>query len=184
MQAQRLTHCSSTHDGCSDPGPTRPRGGPVSEGRPPQSDPDRFPGRDGAGGFRLLEDPLTDHLIATRHRRDALDAARELTLATLRLTRHPDPSGANRPATAGEGAFELLSDLRRAAAGVALGLETATAKSLTAALRWLWQTSDLVDRAEQAGLLEMDQAVELLTLGSRVEVPLVVLVRKYGAGEV
>lgn len=165
------------------------------------------------GGFRLLEDPLTDHLIAMRLRRDALDAARELALATLRLTREPGPpqedgvpgDGAPEDGAPDEGGpwdgdegpggesdlrsacaghLEVLSDLRRASAGVALGLEAASSRSLTSALRWLWRASELADRAEQAGLLEMDEAMELLTLGSRVEIPLVVLVRKYGTEEV
>jgi hypothetical protein len=101
---------------------------------------------------------------------DALTAARELTLTCLRLTR---------PLGRGED-LELVSDLRRSTAGVALGLETRTARSLLAALHALWCTSDLLDQAERRGLLTLEQTLELLALGSRVEIPLMAFLRRCG----
>ena len=160
-----------------------PAGSDRPEPPPPAAAGDA-PARERGAGFQLLEDPLTDHLIATRHRRDALEAARELTLSTLVMTRRSGLHRGRPESRRGEGDLELLSDLRRATAGVALGLETASARSLTSALRSLWRAGELTDRAERAGLLEMDEAMQLLGLGSRVEIPLVVLVRKYGTEEV
>jgi len=105
---------------------------------------------------------------------EALDAARALTLRTLRLTR-----------SLGRGqALELAADLRRSTAGVALGLEARTARSLLTALYSLWRVSDLVDLAERRGLMELEAAVELLSLGSRVEVPLVRVLQRIGLGAV
>lgn len=101
---------------------------------------------------------------------EALTAARELTLATLRLTR-----GKGREET-----LELAADLRRNTAAVALGLEGRTALSMLAALHALWRTSEQVDRAEREGLLALDEAMELLVLGSRVEIPLVSFLRRCG----
>jgi hypothetical protein len=101
---------------------------------------------------------------------DALTAARELTLTALRMTRHLG-RGEN---------LELISDLRRSTAGVALGLETRTARSLLAALHALWCTSDLLDLAERRGLLTLEQTLELLALGSRVEIPLMAFLRRCG----
>lgn len=101
---------------------------------------------------------------------DALAAARELTLTSVRLTRH-----------LGRGdELELVSDLRRSTAGVALGLETRTARSLLTSLHALWCTSDLIDQAERRGLLTLEQALELLALGSRVEIPLMAFLRRCG----
>lgn len=105
---------------------------------------------------------------------EALDAARALTLRTLRLTR---PLGRGQ-------ALELAADLRRSTAGVALGLEARTARSLLTALYSLWRVSDLVDLAERRGLMELEAAVELLSLGSRVEVPLVRVLQRIGLGAV
>jgi len=108
--------------------------------------------------------PTTDGLY------DALAAARELTLTSVRLTRH-----------LGRGdELELVSDLRRSTAGVALGLETRTARSLLTSLHALWCTSDLIDQAERRGLLTLEQALELLALGSRVEIPLMAFLRRCG----
>lgn len=101
---------------------------------------------------------------------DALAAARELTLTSVRLTRH-----------LGRGEdLELVSDLRRSTAGVALGLETRTARSLLTSLHGLWCASDLIDQAERRGLLSLEQALELLALGSRVEIPLMAFLRRCG----
>lgn len=105
---------------------------------------------------------------------EATATAREMTLKTLELTLRPlhhDP---------GDESLELAAALRCATAGIALGLEARTAHSLLSALHSLWRASDLIDRAEQAGLLEIDEAVELLVLGSRVEVPLVSFLRRCG----
>ena len=103
---------------------------------------------------------------------EALDAARALTLRTLRLTRSLSRGQA----------LELAADLRRSTAGVALGLEARTARSLLTALYSLWRVSDLVDLAERRGVMDLEVAVELLTLGSRVEVPLVRVLQRIGLG--
>lgn len=101
---------------------------------------------------------------------EALAAARELTLTTLRLTRDKGR----------EETMDLAADLRRTTAAVALGLEGRTALSLLAALHALWRTAEHVDRAEREGLLDLGEAMELLLLGSRVEIPLVSFLRRCG----
>jgi len=100
----------------------------------------------------------------------ALVAARDLALAACR---------SSRGFSAGCGA-EIGADLRRSATAVALELErSATSpERLMAALRALWRTGDLVDKAERLGLLDLESAVELLALGSRVEIPLVRCIRE------
>lgn len=105
---------------------------------------------------------------------EATTAARELTLLTIELTLR---SGR---CDSGEASLEMAAELRCATAGVALGLETRTAPALLAALHSLWRASDLVDQAERAGLLDVEEAVELLVLGSRVEIPLVRFLRRCG----
>jgi len=101
---------------------------------------------------------------------EALAAARELTLTPPRLTRG---EGRGEP-------IELAAELRRTTAAVALGLEARTALSLLGAVHALWRTAELIDRAERKGLLDLGEAMELLALGSRVEIPLVSFLRRCG----
>ena len=133
----------------------RPR---AAEGSPEPASTSTEPAAPGSGR------PAIDTLY------DALAAARELTLTSVRLT-HPLGRGEH---------LDLVSDLRRTTAGVALGLETRTARSLLGSLHALWRSSDLIDRAERRGLLTLEQALELLSLGSRVEIPLMAFLRRCG----
>jgi hypothetical protein len=99
-------------------------------------------------------------------------AARDLALAACRSSRR-FPAGCG---------SEVGADLRRTATAVALELEQGPRRParLMASLRALWRAGDLVDKAERLGLLDLEAAVELLALGSRVEIPLVVCVQAAG----
>lgn len=97
--------------------------------------------------------------------RHALGLARELTLAV-----HLKTEGFLDPAPRRFG-----GTLRRAALALSLGLEEGgePAERCRSALACLWRLSDLVDHAERLGYLDMQEAMELLHLGSRVEILLV-----------
>lgn len=103
---------------------------------------------------------------------EAVAAARDLALAACRSSRcFPVGCGS-----------EVGADLRRTATAVALELEQGPRRParLMASLRALWRAGDLVDKAERLGLLDLEAAVELLALGSKVEIPLVVCVQAAG----
>lgn len=106
-----------------------------------------------------------DHHDPEAQRSAATEAARELALAAHRATRGLPPGEAT----------GLAAALRRAATETALHLEEEAASDarLNAALRALWRAGDLIDLAERLGWLDLDAAVELLALGSQVEIPLV-----------
>lgn len=95
----------------------------------------------------------------------ALGLARELTLAV-----HCKTEGFLDPAPRRFG-----GNLRRAALALSLGLEDGgdVVGRCRAALACLWRLSDLVDHAERLGYLDMQDAMDLLQLGSRVEILLV-----------
>lgn len=146
------------------PAPPRPAPFPAPPLRAPSTSPDGRPPEARPSTRREHRPPEVAGLDP------ALAAARELTLTTVRQTRFTGPGVS----------LELASDLRRTTAAVALGLEARTARSLIAALRAVWRAGDLIDRAEREGLLDLDQAIELLVSGSRVEVALVAFLRRCG----
>lgn len=139
---------------------TPPAPAPPDDGGDEGRDDDEGP-EGGDGGRSALVRETVHLATATR-------AARELTLAALRLTN-------------GRGAApRVAAELRRHTAATALALEKGTPRALLHALRSVWRVADLADRAERENLLTMDESVELLTLGSRAEVPLVALLSPCG----
>lgn len=180
MGTNTSTQASTNPSSCTDPASPAPFPAPplACPRRAPQVVP---PSRAGTAGDRSPERssgsppgsspaPPRTGRPAVESLYDALAAARELTLTSVRLTHH-----------LGRGKhLDLVSDLRRSTAGVALGLETRTARSLLSSLHALWRVSDLIDRAERRGLLTLEQALELLSLGSRVEISLMAFLRRCG----
>lgn len=97
--------------------------------------------------------------------RRALGLARELTLNV-----HHKTEGFQEPARRRFG-----RSLRTASLSLSLGLEDGgePTERCRSALTCLWRLSDMVDHAERLGYLEIHDAMELLHLGSQVEVLLV-----------
>lgn len=107
----------------------------------------------------------------------AREAARHLEAAVYRLSRRF-------PAEEAQG---LTESLRSAATALAVQLELGNGddspNQIEESLETLWRLSHLADLAERLGYLDLAEAVELLALGSRVEIPLVALLRGVEGGQ-